>query len=241
MEAFSMPQDTKRIASTACQALPHRPAESLLCGISDPTALLLSPARAVLPQIPTPQNRTISARPALKACEGGDPDIHDPCQTMPSGLHRPAWSLLCCATPPRPAKLAIHTHTWSISILLGCLPPVLNRPAQYPLCKPAPLRPAKLEIHKSTISAPTAKPRPQACTGLQAIHSVRPCTSGLHRPAQSLLCWAIPPRPAMLAIHKYSWSLLGHTLRPAQASMISTALHPSHLHSPAQSPLETCL
>jgi hypothetical protein len=59
---------------------------------------------------------------------------------------------------------------------------------------------------------------------------------GLHRPAQTPLCQAMPPRPAKLAIHRHSRSPPGHALSPAQASTISTGLLPLRLQRPAQSP-----
>jgi hypothetical protein len=124
MEGFSTPRFAKRTASAACQATPHRPEEPLLHRPWDLQSLgpLLSPARAALPQTPTPQTTWSLPDWAPKACQASDPQAFmistRPC---PSGLHRPAQSLLghaprlakpaftdihdlCKAVPPRPAQ-----------------------------------------------------------------------------------------------------------------------------------------
>jgi hypothetical protein len=113
------------------------------------------------------------------------------------------------------------------------------------------LTPAKQGIHRHSRSPPGHILRPvQACT----ISTLQACASkacqardphpppGLHRLAWYPLHWAIPlraaqacmittlrghdPKNCQAASHRLSWSPLGHTLRPAQASKISTGLCP---------------
>jgi hypothetical protein len=89
---------------------------SVCCRISDPPALLLSSTRAVLPQTPTPQTCTISARWARKTSQAGATDIHDLSWAMPSGLHRPPQSLVACI--PKACQ-ASYPQTSRISTLLA--------------------------------------------------------------------------------------------------------------------------
>jgi hypothetical protein len=132
----------------ACQALPIAPwSHCSTHGISNPPALLLSLARAVLPQTPTFQTCTISAKQALKACQAGDPQtftisarpspqvctgLHDLCSTGPHHQDLPhrqsirARSPLHQAMPPRPAK----PQATDIHDLLQAMPSDLHRTPQ---------------------------------------------------------------------------------------------------------------
>jgi hypothetical protein len=190
-------------------------------GICNPPALLLCPARAILPQTPTPQTPTISARWALKAYQASDPHTQDLRSTgpHPPGMHRPAQYPLCKPEPLRSAKPGIHTHT--IPALLGAHVG-LHRPAQACIiCAFLSQAPKACHISDPQTFMISARPCPQAC--------------------RSLLCWAMPPRPGKLKIHRHSRSPPGHAFWPAQASTITAGLHRSRLHRPARSQLGACL
>jgi hypothetical protein len=81
------------------------------CVISNPLALLLSPARAVLPQTPTPQTAQCPPDEPLRTARTG---IHSHSQSPPVHILRPARSarsVLCWVMPPRPFKPPIYTCT----------------------------------------------------------------------------------------------------------------------------------
>jgi hypothetical protein len=113
-----------------------------------------------------------------RALKAGDPQTFTICQAMPAlGLHSPARSLLCWATPTMPATPEIQTCTMSIPLghdpkactalqelhftgpcpttlhdlcSAGPLPQGRHSLAQYSLHKPVPLRPAKPGTHTHT-------------------------------------------------------------------------------------------
>jgi hypothetical protein len=188
VQGFSTPLYTKRIASAAHQALPHRPTGpcSAGLGISDPWISSSASPEPCSPRVPplrpmryaldllswgpTPQTHEICTGPGLSP--RGLPSwqsvgIRDLCWVTPSSLHRTARSLLPWILPLRPAKPAIHTCT----ILVP-----LHRPAQSPLHQLVLLRPANWQS--------------------RSIHDL--CSN---RPAQSLICQAMPLEPAKLVIH----------------------------------------
>jgi hypothetical protein len=164
--------------------------------ISDPPALLLCPARAVLPQTPTPQNCRISMGQALKA---GDPQtfLISTRPHPPQSLHSPAGAPSHWATPPTGlqdlcfaghAPKACHTGDTNMHDLhsTGPRPQGLHSPAQYSLHKPVPLRPAKPGTHTCMISvlldcAPQSLSS-QGSTDTQDLHSTGLCPIGTPSP-----------------------------------------------------------
>jgi hypothetical protein len=119
VEGFSTPQYTKRIASAACQAPPHRPMELLLYRLWDlwSSSSAPYPTRAALPQTPTPQTHTISA--GLSPLRPAKPVIHTctistgPCPQACTGLHNLPWD-----HAPK-AYQAANPQTHMISTLPG--------------------------------------------------------------------------------------------------------------------------
>jgi hypothetical protein len=91
-----------------------------------------------------------------------------------AGPHRPSPSLLCQATPPRPATLQIHTCT--ISVLLGCAPQACQAPSNRHSWSPPghALRPAQASTSPLGFTH-------HACTGLHNLrwdHALKHCQAG---------------------------------------------------------------
>jgi hypothetical protein len=154
MEDFSTPWFTKRTPSAACQALPHRPSESLLHRPGDLwlSGWLLSPTRATstglqdLSQTPTPQTAQSPLECAPKACQAGNPQAHDLRQAMPL---RPAQACMISALPGCNLKACQAGDPQAFTISGPC-PRGLHRPAQSPWATP--LRPATPVINRHTPS-----------------------------------------------------------------------------------------
>jgi hypothetical protein len=195
--------------------------------------------------------------------------IFQPCSlALPGPCYHKRHPLRPALYPPEeplsPAKLGIHRHSWSLA-------GHTLRPAQactistLQACAPKACQAGDQHTHDLC----STRPCPQAFASLHDIHPVRPRPSSLYRPAQSLLCRAMPPRPATLAIHTRRTSALlatppqacmistlpSHATKacqasdpqtfmiingPAQASTISAGLCPSHLHRPARSSPGLC-
>jgi hypothetical protein len=171
----------------------------------------------VLPQTPTPQNPTISARWVLEACKAGDPQTFTisarPHSQACTGLH----DLHCAGPCPQGLPSRRYTHTHDLHSAGPC-PPDLHRLAEYPLYHPMPLRPAKLGIHTCKVSAPLGhapKPAqactistplghtPQTCTGLHYLHWAAPLA---HAQAFTISAMTMPLKPAKQAIHRHTGS-----------------------------------
>jgi hypothetical protein len=120
-----MPSYTKRIASAAHQAPPHRPTETLLHSPWDcqSSGLALLPARAVPPQTPIPQTHTISLRQVIK---DEDPQTFvistRPCPQTCTGLHD------LCSASHIPKAYMPEIHTCMISVLLNRALQACTRP-----------------------------------------------------------------------------------------------------------------
>jgi hypothetical protein len=151
-------------------------------------------------------------------------DLHSigPC---PSGLHRPAWSLLCWAMPLRPAKPVIHGLAADIHDLCWAAPSDLH---------------SALPAHA-----------PHACTGLHNLCRVTPLMAAR---ACTISAGTVPLKPAKLAIHRHEWAPFRQPMpfrharptlqRPAsvpqrKASAIGPC-DPTH-QPPATKGLQTCL
>jgi hypothetical protein len=110
MEGLSMPWLTKRTASAAYQAPPHRPTEPLLLQLWDLQSLgpLFSPTRAELPQTPTPQDpQTLHQTTPLRLPSQWSTGSHNLCSPGPTPL-RSAQACTISA-PPAHAPKACQT------------------------------------------------------------------------------------------------------------------------------------
>jgi hypothetical protein len=168
--------------------------------VSDPPALLLCHARAVLPQTPTPQNCTISMGQVLKAW---DPQTF----TISTGHASPqACTALqdLCSARPHPEDLPHRRYKQAWSLFHWAVP---SRPAlacTISTLQPVPIRPAKLGIQTHTMSIP-----------LDCAPS-KPVKLGILRHTGSPLRWPVPFRHAkpMLQRPATSPQLKASTCRP---------------------------
>jgi hypothetical protein len=201
VEGFSTPPYTKRIAALHAKPHPIGPPThcSTLCGISNPPALLLCPARAVLPQIPThaefPWDETLRL------------GIHRHLQLPPGHVPPPRLAQPCIISAllghtPRPAVPEIQTRMISIPLghnpkacttlqelrFAGLWPPQPCKISALLAMPPRPAEPCKIstllghalrhatpEIQTHTISILLGQ-HPKACTALQNIHSTSLCS-----------------------------------------------------------------
>jgi hypothetical protein len=148
MEGFCTPQFTKRTTSASCQAPPHRPEE----------LLLLSPTRATLHRLHTPQAHQISHKlPPLRLTQ----------------------SLLDCA--PKACKASDPQACMNSTGLGTSGLPGQQSTGPHDLCsaRPTSLQPAKPETYRHTQSLPEAcqAGNPQAHTSLLG-HTPQPCHVG---------------------------------------------------------------
>jgi hypothetical protein len=109
---------------------------------------------------------------APKACQAGDPHMHDLCHSAPLGLHRPAQTLLCWPVPLMPAQACtISTRTMPLK------PAKLanHRHKRSSLCQPVPFRHARPRIQR-----PASSPQWKSSTiGLWEPIHLPPATGGL--------------------------------------------------------------
>jgi hypothetical protein len=90
-------------------------------GISDPLALLLSPARAMLPQTPTPHTHKISMNKPLRPAK---PGIHRHSRSLPGHALRPAQACTISALLRHVPEACNAGDPHTISVPLGHAPQV---------------------------------------------------------------------------------------------------------------------